>query len=124
MLSLLRKFVKRVGKTKMERAIELFEHAVSMAPSDAVCQDLIRLYLQYAKLEKDYGLAKQAMKVYEEATKKVPECQRVEICDIYISRAAEILLIQGPTQNSVFVNFDVFKGFSPHSWLSNKCFEI
>ncbi|KAL0866654.1 hypothetical protein Bca101_045772 [Brassica carinata] len=70
MLSLLRKFVKRVGKTKMERAIELFEHAVSMAPSDAVCQDLIRLYLQYAKLEKDYGLAKQAMKVYEEATKR------------------------------------------------------
>ncbi|KAG2315983.1 hypothetical protein Bca4012_009776 [Brassica carinata] len=44
------------------------------------------LYLQYAKLEKDYGLAKQAMKVYDEATKKVPECQRVEICDIYISK--------------------------------------
>ncbi|CDY14354.1 BnaA10g07010D [Brassica napus] len=34
------------------------------------------LYLQYAKLKEDYGLAKQAMKVYEEATKKVPECQR------------------------------------------------
>ena len=48
------------------------------------------LYLQYAKLKEDYGLAKQAMKVYEEATKKVPECQRVEMCDIYIFRAAEI----------------------------------
>ena len=40
------------------------------------------LYHQYAKLEEDYGLAKQAMKVYEEDTKKVPECQRVEMCEI------------------------------------------
>ena len=48
------------------------------------------LYHQYAKLEEDYGLAKQAMKVYEEDTKKVPECQRVEMCEIQISHAAEI----------------------------------
>ncbi|KAF3582339.1 hypothetical protein DY000_02030448 [Brassica cretica] len=33
------------------------------------------LYLQYAKLEEDYGLAKRAMKVYGKATKKVPEGQ-------------------------------------------------
>ncbi|KAK6266792.1 hypothetical protein QUC31_017629 [Theobroma cacao] len=44
---------------------ELFEHAVETAPADAVKH----LYLQYAKLEKDYGLAKQAMKVYDQATK-------------------------------------------------------
>ncbi|KAH0906391.1 hypothetical protein HID58_038218 [Brassica napus] len=80
----LTKFVKRYGKTKLERAIELFEHAVSMM------MYVRTLYLQYAKLKEDYGLAKQAMKVYEEATKKVPECQRVEMCDIYIFRAAEI----------------------------------
>lgn len=48
------------------------------------------LYLQYAKLEEDYGLAKRAMKVYEEATKKVPEAQKLEMYLIYISRAAEI----------------------------------
>ncbi|CAL9231885.1 unnamed protein product [Arabidopsis halleri] len=82
----LTKFVKRYGKTKLERARELFEHAVSMAPSDAVRT----LYLQYAKLEEDYGLAKRAMKVYEEATKKVPEGQKLEMYEIYISRAAEI----------------------------------
>ncbi|CAN6858492.1 unnamed protein product [Brassica oleracea] len=82
----LTKFVKRYGKAKLERARELFEHAVSMAPSDAVRT----LYLQYAKLEEDYGLAKRAMKVYEEATKKVPEGQRLEMYEIYISRAAEI----------------------------------
>lgn len=56
------------------------------APSDAVRT----LYLQYAKLEEDYGLAKRAMKVYEEATKKVPEGQKLEMYEIYISRAAEI----------------------------------
>uniref|UniRef100_A0A1J3EVD1 Pre-mRNA-splicing factor SYF1 n=1 Tax=Noccaea caerulescens TaxID=107243 RepID=A0A1J3EVD1_NOCCA len=82
----LTKFVKRYGRTKLERARELFEHAVSMAPSDAVRT----LYLQYAKLEEDYGLAKRAMKVYEEATKKVPEAQKLEMYLIYISRAAEI----------------------------------
>ncbi|XP_048598755.1 uncharacterized protein LOC106370231 [Brassica napus] len=40
-LAIIDKFVKRYGKTKLERAIELFEHAVSMAPSDDVCQNLI-----------------------------------------------------------------------------------
>ncbi|KAF8105548.1 hypothetical protein N665_0157s0122 [Sinapis alba] len=54
------KFVKRYGKAKLERERELFEHAVSMAPSDAVRT----LYLQYAKLEEDYGLAKRAMKIF------------------------------------------------------------
>nr|VDD17494.1 unnamed protein product [Brassica rapa] len=44
------------------------------------------LYLQYAKLKEDYGLAKQAMKVYEEATKKVPECQRVEMYSFHSAR--------------------------------------
>ncbi|GLT83022.1 hypothetical protein SLE2022_013350 [Rubroshorea leprosula] len=55
----LSKFVKRYGKSKLERAREMFEHAVETAPADAVKQ----LYLQYAKLEEDYGLAKRAMKV-------------------------------------------------------------
>jgi len=38
------------------------------APADAVKA----LYLQFAKLEEDYGLAERAMKVYDEATKVVP----------------------------------------------------
>ncbi|KAE8736133.1 hypothetical protein F3Y22_tig00000143pilonHSYRG00001 [Hibiscus syriacus] len=55
----LSKFVKRYGKSKLERARELFEHAVETTPSDTVKP----LYLQYAKLEEDFGLAKRAMKV-------------------------------------------------------------
>ncbi|KAJ9136229.1 hypothetical protein P3X46_033326 [Hevea brasiliensis] len=82
----LSKFVKRYGKTKLERARELFEHAIEMAPADAVKP----LYLQYAKLEEDYGLAKRAMKVYDQATKAVPNNEKLEMYKIYIARTAEI----------------------------------
>ncbi|KAJ7968473.1 pre-mRNA-splicing factor SYF1 [Quillaja saponaria] len=82
----LSKFVKRYGKNKLERARELFEHAVETAPADAVKP----LYLQYAKLEEDHGLAKRAMKVYDQATKAVPNNEKLGMYEIYIARAAEI----------------------------------
>ncbi|CAL1374331.1 unnamed protein product [Linum trigynum] len=82
----LSKFVKRYGKTKLERARELFEHAIEMTPADSVKP----LYLQYAKLEEDYGLAKRAMKVYDQATKAVPNSEKLGMYEIYIARAAEI----------------------------------
>jgi len=56
------------------------------APADQVKP----LYLQYAKLEEDYGLAKRAMKVYDQATKAVPNNEKLSMYEIYISRAAEI----------------------------------
>lgn len=82
----LSKFVKRYGKSKLERARELFEHAVEQTPADAVKP----LYLQYAKLEEDYGLAKRAMRVYDQATKAVPANEKLSMYEIYIARAAEI----------------------------------
>lgn len=82
----LSKFVKRYGKSKLERARELFEHAVEMAPAEVVKP----LYIQYAKLEEDYGLAKRAMRVYDEATKAVPGNEKLSMYEIYIARAAEI----------------------------------
>ncbi|XP_057961930.1 uncharacterized protein LOC131153559 [Malania oleifera] len=82
----LSKFVKRYGKAKLERARELFEHAVETAPAEAVKP----LYLQYAKFEEDYGLAKRAMKVYDLATKAVPVNEKLSMYEIYIARAAEI----------------------------------
>lgn len=48
------------------------------------------LYLQYAKLEEDYGLAKRAMRVYDQATKAVPPNEKLGMYEIYISRAADI----------------------------------
>ncbi|KAK6932490.1 hypothetical protein RJ641_002114 [Dillenia turbinata] len=82
----LSKFVKRYGKSKLERARELFEHAIEQAPAEAVKP----LYLQYAKLEEDCGLAKRAMNVYDQATKAVPDNEKLSMYEIYISRAAEI----------------------------------
>lgn len=82
----LSKFVKRYGKSKLERARELFEHAVEMAPAEVVKP----LYIQYAKLEEDHGLAKRAMRVYDEATKAVPAKEKLSMYEIYIARAAEM----------------------------------
>ncbi|XP_023752205.1 uncharacterized protein LOC111900559 [Lactuca sativa] len=82
----LSKFVKRYGKSKLERARELFEHAVEMAPAEVVKP----LYIQYAKLEEDYGLAKRAMRVYDQGTKAVPSNEKLSMYEIYIARAAEI----------------------------------
>ncbi|KAL3519626.1 hypothetical protein ACH5RR_017775 [Cinchona calisaya] len=82
----LSKFVKRYGKSKLERARELFEHAVEVAPAEVVKP----LYLQYAKLEEDFGLAKRAMRVYDQATKAVPPAEKLSMYEIYIARAAEI----------------------------------
>ncbi|KAK9154116.1 hypothetical protein Sjap_001596 [Stephania japonica] len=85
-ITYLSKFVKRYGKTKLERARELFEQAVEKSPADTVKP----LYLQYAKLEEDYGLAKRAMKVYAQAAKAVPDNEKMSMYEIYIARAAEI----------------------------------
>ncbi|ERM94339.1 pre-mRNA-splicing factor SYF1 isoform X1 [Amborella trichopoda] len=82
----LSKFVKRYGKAKLERARELFEQAVEQAPVEHVKP----IYLQYAKLEEDHGLAKRAMKVYDQAAKAVPDNEKMNIYEIYIARAVEI----------------------------------
>ncbi|GAA0157227.1 RNA splicing factor [Lithospermum erythrorhizon] len=85
-ITYLSKFVKRYGKSKLERARELFENAVEVAPAESVKP----LYLQYAKLEEDFGLAKRAMRVYDQATKAVPANEKLSMYEIYIARAAEI----------------------------------
>lgn len=48
------------------------------------------IYLQYAKLEEEYGLAKRAMKVYDQAVKAVPDNEKLSMYEIYIARAAAI----------------------------------
>ncbi|MED6174847.1 hypothetical protein PIB30_072883 [Stylosanthes scabra] len=82
----LSKFVKRYGKTKLERARELFQNAIETAPAD----QLKPLYLRYAKMEEEYGLAMRAMKVYDEATKAVPNNEKLSMYEIYIARASDI----------------------------------
>ncbi|MCL7025668.1 hypothetical protein MKW94_007057 [Papaver nudicaule] len=80
----LTKFVRRNGK-KLERARELFEHAIEMTPADY----LKPLYLQYAKLEEVHGSAKRAMEVYNQAAKALPDEEKLEMYEIYIAHVAK-----------------------------------
>lgn len=82
----LTKFVQRYKRNKLERARELFQEAVQQAPPE----EKKALYLQWAKLEEDYGLAKRAMNVYDEAVRAVPNSEKMAMYEIYIARAAEL----------------------------------
>ncbi|CAG0922078.1 unnamed protein product [Notodromas monacha] len=82
----LTKFHRRYGGTKLERARDLFEQCLDGCPAKFAKE----LYLLYAKLEENYGLARHAMAVYERAEKAVAEEQRFEMYNIHIQKAAEI----------------------------------
>lgn len=47
------------------------------------------IYLEYAALEEQHGLARHAMEVYERAIPAVPKDQRLSVVELYISRATD-----------------------------------
>ncbi|KAL7424970.1 pre-mRNA-splicing factor syf1 [Cryptotrichosporon argae] len=79
----LSKFVKRYGGKKLERARDLFEQALENCPAK-FCKPL---YLMYAKLEEEHGLAKRAMGIYDRAASTVQDADRFEMFTIYIAKA-------------------------------------
>lgn len=82
----LTKFLKRYEGTKLERARDLFEQCLENCPPEFAKS----LYLLYAKLEEEHGLARHAMAVYEKATGAVQEVEMFEMFNLYIKKAAEI----------------------------------
>ncbi|XP_053232251.1 pre-mRNA-splicing factor SYF1 [Podarcis raffonei] len=82
----LTKFTDRYGGKKLERARDLFEQALDGCPQKYAKT----IYLLYAKLEEEYGLARHAMAVYERATQAVQPSEQYDMYNIYIKRAAEI----------------------------------
>lgn len=82
----LTKFLSRYGGTKLERARDLFEQCLENCPPDYAKA----LYLLYAKLEEEHGLARHAMAVYERATTAVKEEEMFDMFNLYIKKAAEI----------------------------------
>ncbi|CAK9823273.1 Pre-mRNA-splicing factor syf1 homolog [Anthophora retusa] len=82
----LTKFLKRYGGTKLERTRDLFEQCLEHCPPKYAKA----LYLLYAKLEEEHGLARHAMSVYERATSAVLPEERFEMFNIYIKKAADI----------------------------------
>ncbi|XP_069459971.1 pre-mRNA-splicing factor SYF1 isoform X2 [Ambystoma mexicanum] len=82
----LTKFIDRYGGKKLERARDLFEQALDGCPQKFAKT----IYLLYAKLEEEFGLARHAMAVYERATRAVLPQEQYDMYNIYIKRAAEI----------------------------------
>ncbi|TFY83669.1 hypothetical protein EWM64_g350 [Hericium alpestre] len=80
----LSKFVKRYGGTKLERARDLFEQALEKCPPKS-CKPI---FLMYAQLEEEHGLAKRAMSIYDRATSVVDDNDKFEMFAIYIAKAA------------------------------------
>lgn len=80
------KFIERYGGTKLERARDLFEQCLENCPQKFAKA----IYLLYAKLEEEHGLARHAMAVYDRATKAVLPEEQYEMFNVYIKRAAEI----------------------------------
>jgi len=81
----LAKFIAHYGGDKLERARDLFEQALDGCPAK-LCKPL---YIMYAKLEEDYGLARHAMQIYDRATKAVDPASREDAFLLYIQKAAE-----------------------------------
>ena len=63
----------------------MFEQALTGCPAELAKP----LFLMYAKLEEDYGLAKNAMRIYDRATRGVTPEERYELYLLYISKVAE-----------------------------------
>lgn len=64
-------------------------HGAGCRPGTLFCP-AEALYLLYAQLEEEWGLARHAMAVYERATRAVEPAQQYDMFNIYIKRAAEI----------------------------------
>ena len=82
----LTKFLDRYGGSKLERTRDLFEQCLEQCPAEFAKG----LYLLYAKLEEEHGLARHAMSVYERATGAVLDNEKFEMFNIYIKKAADI----------------------------------
>merc|ERR1719481_878709 len=82
----LTKFIARYGGKKLERARDLFEQCLEGCPTKYAKN----IYLLYAKLEEEHGLARHAMAVYDRAVAGVEMTEQGEVYNIYLRKAAEI----------------------------------
>jgi len=76
----------RYGGKKLERTRDLFEQCLETCPE----QYAKPIFLLYAKLEEQHGLARRAMAVYDRAVDKVEKKERYAVFNIYLKKAAEI----------------------------------
>jgi pre-mRNA-splicing factor SYF1 len=82
----LTEFLERYGGTKLERSRDLFEQCLDTCPEKYAKT----IYLLYAKLEEQHGLARHAMAVYDRAEDAVEKSERFAVFNIYLRKGAEI----------------------------------
>jgi len=82
----LTEFLERYGGTKLERTRDLFEQCLDTCPEKYAKT----IYLLYAKLEEQHGLARHAMAVYDRAVDAVEKSERFAVFNIYLRKGAEI----------------------------------
>jgi len=85
-MTYLNKFLIRYKDSRLERARELFEQALDSCPQGPSK----KLYLMFARLEEERGLARHAMRIYDEACEKVENQDKPEMYRIYIKRATDL----------------------------------
>ncbi|RNA33394.1 Pre-mRNA-splicing factor SYF1 [Brachionus plicatilis] len=85
-LRYLTKFIARYGGSKLERLRDLFEQCLENIPQKFAKE----IYLLYAKLEENHGLARRAIKIYERGTDAVLAEERYEMFNIYIQQVASM----------------------------------
>tara|TARA_B100000401_G_scaffold164442_1_gene109871 strand:+ start:1049 stop:3190 length:2142 start_codon:yes stop_codon:yes gene_type:complete len=76
-------FVTRFGASKLERSRDLFEQCCTVAPPE----DVKPFFIEYARMEEDFGAASRAMDIYKRACFKVPVDQKLDLYRTYISCA-------------------------------------
>jgi pre-mRNA-splicing factor SYF1 len=82
----LSEFLARYGGAKLERTRDLFEQCLDGCPEKFAKN----IFLLYAKLEEEHGMARHAMAVYDRAIMAVEKKEQAEVYNIYLRKAAEI----------------------------------
>ncbi|CAB3407013.1 unnamed protein product [Caenorhabditis bovis] len=80
------KFIKRYGGKKLERARDLFEQCLENCPPKFAKY----IFLLYAKLEEEHGLARHALSIYNRATSGVDRSDMHLMYNIYIKKVQEM----------------------------------
>lgn len=79
------KFVARYQGRKLERLRDIFETLLSRVPAS----DCAEYYIRYAKLEEQFGLARQVMAILERAVAAVPDKLRLDMYRLHVKKVEQ-----------------------------------
>jgi pre-mRNA-splicing factor SYF1 len=84
-LTYIDKFIARYGATKIERLRDMFENALSSVTQEYAPE----FYIKYGKAEEELGLTRQAIAVYERATRAVGDKDRLNMYRLYARKTEQ-----------------------------------